>query len=142
MDYRKFGNTLMIRMDPGEEVLGTLADLCRREKVRLGHFSALGAADVLELGVYDVKEQVYHKEEFCGAYEITSLFGTVSEKDGEVYLHAHLNASSMHGVTIGGHLNRAVISGTCEMALTVLDGHAGRKVNPLSGLNDLEFCDE
>ena len=142
MDYRRFGNTLMIRMDPGEEVLETLAGICRKEKVALGHFSALGAADYLVVGIYDVKKQVYCKEEFHGAYEITSLFGTVSEKDGEVYLHAHLNASSLHGQTIGGHLNSAVISGTCEMALTVLDGHAGRKLNPLTGLNDLDFDDE
>lgn len=132
----------MIRMDPGEEVIRTLTEICKKEKITLGYFNALGAADMLELGVYDVREQVYHKEDFHGAYEITSLFGTVSEKDGEVYLHAHLTASAMHGKTVGGHLNAAVISGTCEMALTVLEGHIGRKVNPLTGLTDLDFDNE
>ncbi|MBR2760358.1 MAG: DNA-binding protein [Solobacterium sp.] len=139
MDYRRFGNTIMIRMDPGEEILSTLTGICRKEKVRLGHLSALGAADYLELGVYDVSEHVYHKEQYTGAYEITSLFGTVSEKDDDVYLHLHLTASTLHGETVGGHLSAARISGTCEMALTVLDGSADRRKNELTGLNDLNF---
>ncbi len=139
MDYRRFGNELLVRMDPGEEVLQELTKLCGKENIRLGEFRALGAADHLELGVYDVKEQVYHRESFDGAYEITSLFGTISEKDGQVYLHAHLNASTFDGKTVGGHLSAAVISGTCEMVVAVFDGRASRTRNPKTGLNDLDF---
>ena len=129
----------MVRMDPGEEILTTLAQLCRDEHILLGEFRALGAADELELGVYDVAKQQYFKQTFHGAYEITSLFGTISEKDGDVYLHAHLSASTYDGATIGGHLNKAVISGTCEMVVEPMEGHCGRELNPLTGLNDLSF---
>ena len=78
-------------------------------------------------------------EEYTGAYEITSLFGTITEKDGEVYLHLHLAASGADGNAIGGHLNKAVISGTLEMVVEPMEGHAGRTVNPLTGLNDIAF---
>ena len=33
MDYRKFGNTYVIRMDRGEEIVRTLTDFCKKENV-------------------------------------------------------------------------------------------------------------
>ncbi len=139
MEYRKFGNRYMVRMDPGDEVLAKVTELCEAEGIQLGEFRALGAADELELGVYDVEKKQYFKEVYKGQYEITSLFGTISEQNGNVYLHAHLSASTLHGASIGGHLNRAVISGTCEMIVEPMEGHAGRAVNEQTGLNDLKF---
>ena len=139
MEYRKFGDRYLVRMDPGEEILTKTIELCERENIPLGEFRALGAADELELGVYDVSEQKYYASVYRGAYEITSLFGTISTKDGNVYLHAHLSASTHEGATIGGHLNRAVISGTLEMVVEPMEGTVGRKVNGKTGLNDLDF---
>ena len=100
---------------------------------------ALGAADDLVLGVYDVQLKKYFSKEYRGAYEITSLFGTITRKDGEVYLHLHLAASGADGSAVGGHLNKAVISGTLEMVVEPMEGHAERAVNPLTGLNDIAF---
>ena len=139
MEYRKFGNRYMVRMDPGEEILTKVKELCKAENITLGEFRGLGAANELELGLYDVTKKQYFKEEYHGQYEITSLFGTISEKDGDVYLHAHLSAGTLHGVSLGGHLSRAVISGTCEMIVEPMERHAGRAVNELTGLNDLKF---
>ncbi len=139
MEYRKFGNRYMVRIDTGEEILESVKNLCRAERITLGEFRALGAARHLELGVYEVTNREYFKETFDGVYEITSLFGTISEKDGDIYLHAHLSASTLKGETIGGHLNSAVICGTCEMVIEPMEGHVGRAVNELTGLNDLEF---
>lgn len=139
MDYRKFGNRYLVRLDPGEEILAELTAICMQEGIALGEFRGLGAAGELELGVYDVSKQQFYKETFTGPYEITSLFGTISEKDGAVYLHAHLSASTIGGTSIGGHLNRAVISGTGELVIEPMEGRVGRTVNPLTGLNDLEF---
>lgn len=139
MDYRKYGGRYLVRLDKGEELLSCVKRIAESEQIRLGEFRGLGAADDLELGVYDVAQQVYFKSQYTGAYEITSLFGTISEKDGEVYLHAHLSASSADGNSVGGHLNRAVISGTCEMVIEPMEGHAGRKRNEATGLFDLDF---
>lgn len=139
MDYRKFGNRYLVRMDPGEEVLTMMKQLCEKEMIGLGEFRALGAANELELGVYDVEKREYFKETYHGQYEITSLFGTISRHNQEVYLHAHLSASALGGTTIGGHLNKAVISGTCEMVIEPMEGSAGRRLNEKTGLNDLDF---
>ena len=139
MEYRAFGNRYMVRMDPGEEILTGVKALCEKENIRLGEFRALAAVNHLELAVYDVAEKQFYRTEHDGAFEVTSLFGTISEKDGEAYLHAHLSATSADGSAVGGHLNAAVVSGTCEMVLEAFEGHAGRRYDDATGLNVLEF---
>ena len=39
----------------------------------------------------------------------------------------------------GGHLNRAVVSATCEMVVDVLDGTVDRRYDPVTGLNLFKF---
>ena len=39
MDYRKFGETYYVRMDKGDEIIGAILELCRRERVRSAVFS-------------------------------------------------------------------------------------------------------
>ena len=139
MEYRAFGNRYMVRMDPGEEILTQVKALCEAENIRLGEFRALAAVNYLDLAVYDVGEKQYYSRKMDGAFEVTSLFGTISEKDGAVYLHAHLSATAADGSAVGGHLNAAVVSGTCEMILEPMDGHVGRRYDEATGLNVLEF---
>ena len=53
MEGRKFGNTYMLRIDRGEEILRSLKEFCENEEIRLGRVEAIGAADRAVLGVYD-----------------------------------------------------------------------------------------
>lgn len=129
----------MIRLDPGEEVLTEVKRICEAEGILLGEFRALGAARYLEVGVYDVAAQEYFKESYEGSYEINTIFGTITSMNGEVYLHAHLSASTLEGKTIGGHLNQAIISGTCEMVLEPMEGSVGHRKSPITGLNEWDF---
>jgi predicted DNA-binding protein with PD1-like motif len=40
---------------------------------------------------------------------------------------------------IGGHLNQARISVTCEMFIHILDGQVDREKDPETGINLLKF---
>ena len=59
--------------------------------------------------------------------------------DGEFYAHLHMSAGNDKGKVFGGHLNRARISATCEMVITVTDGKVERKFNEDVGLNLFDF---
>ena len=59
--------------------------------------------------------------------------------DGGYYSHIHMSAGNDRGEVFGGHLNRAVVSATCEMVITVIDGAVERKFDEDIGLNLFDF---
>ena len=140
MQYRNFEDTYVIRMDRGEEIISTLTALCNDEHITLGSVEALGAADHVVIGLYDVEARQYHKHTFDEPMEITSLLGSVSTKNGETYLHLHINLCREDMSVIGGHLNECRISATCEMVLRRIDGTVERRLDEeVTGLNLFEF---
>ena len=138
MEYRRFGQNLVIRMDKGEEIQQQLQIVAEKEGIKLANVSALGAVNDFTVGAFDVERQEFHKNRFQGAYEIVSLVGTITTKDGAYYAHLHMSAGDADGV-VGGHLNRAVISATCELVITVIPGVVERTFSPDVGLNLFDF---
>ncbi len=59
--------------------------------------------------------------------------------NGEYYAHLHMSAGNNKGEVFGGHLNRALISATCEMVIRVIDGTVDRRFSEEVGLNLFEF---
>ena len=91
MEYMKFDDAYVVRLDCGEEIVESLTKICDREKITLATIEGIGAADHAVIGLYNVGEQVYHKTELNGPMEITALTGNVSTMDGKTYLHIHIN---------------------------------------------------
>jgi len=139
MDYRRFGDTLIVRMDPGEEIIQQLRLAAEKEKIRLAAVEALGAVNDFTVGVFDTAEKQYHSNHFTGAFEIVSLTGTVTTQDGKFYAHLHMSAGDREGRVFGGHLNSATVSATCEMVVRVLDGTVERQLDEAIGLNLFRF---
>ena len=139
MQYRVFGDTYVVRLQRGEEVLACLRELCEKESISLGTVSAIGAVNHVVVGVYRVDEQTYVANTFDGVMELTSLMGNITEKDGEPYLHLHATFGDLTGKVIGGHLNEAVVSATCELFVRKVEGHVGRRLDPETGLNIFDF---
>ncbi len=139
MDYRRFNDTILLRIDRGEEIIETVKKVAEREHIRLASVEALGATDDFTVGVYDVAEKHYDSKTFTGPHEIVSLVGTITEKDGAFYQHLHMSAGNARCEVFGGHLNRAVVSATCEMVIRILPGVVGRRPDPEIGINLLQF---
>ena len=139
MDYKRFENTIVARIDRGEEILEQLAIIAQKEQIKLASISALGAAGEITVGVYDVEKKEYHANHFSGDLEIVSLTGNITTKDGQYYAHLHMSAGDEKGQVFGGHLNRAVICATCEMFIQVIDGNIDRQYDEVTGLNVLKF---
>lgn len=141
MDYRRFNDTLLVRIDRGEEIIEALRAIAEKEHIRLASVEALGATDDFTVGVYDVAAKHYDSKTFSGPFEIVSLTGTITEKDGAFYQHLHLSAGNKNCEVFGGHLNRAVVSATCEMVIRILPGAVNRATDPETGINLLRFAD-
>ena len=106
MEFRKIGEDYVVRLDRGEEVMECLTNLCEKEGIALASISGIGASDCMEVGLYNVSEKKYYPKEFTGEMEVTSLVGSVTEKDGKPYLHIHANACDEELRGIGGHLKK------------------------------------
>ena len=139
MEYKKFGSTFAVRINRGEEVIAQLEKLCKAENIYFAKVSAIGAADKITVGLYNVEQKKYFKKTFIGEAEITSLLGNITEKDGEPYIHLHINAADENLNAFGGHLNECVISGTCEMFVDEISGNTGRAYDSKTGLNLFDF---
>jgi len=141
MDYRRFQDTLLVRIDRGEEIIEQVRIVAEKEHVRLASVEALGGVDDFTVGVYDAAKRQYETHRFTGAFEIVSLTGTITEKDGAFYQHLHMSAGNRQCEVFGGHLNRAVVSLTCELVMRILPGAVDRSPDPETGINILRFSD-
>lgn len=141
MEGRKFGNKFVLRINKGEEVIESLQKFCKEKGIKLGNISGIGAANRVTVGLFEVSTKKYHSKELVGEFEITSLMGSVTTKDGEVYLHIHANVADANYNTFGGHLNEAHISATCEVIIDVFDGEVERQFDDEVGLNLIKFVD-
>ena len=139
MQYARFDNMIAARIDRGEEILEELKKIALAEDIRLAHISALGAVGDFTVGVFHTAEKQYHANRFTGDWEIVSLVGNITRMDGEYYAHLHMSAGGADGSVVGGHLNRALVSATCEMFITILDGTVERRFDGDTGLNLFEF---
>lgn len=139
MDYKRFDNTIVARIDKNEEILEQVKAIALKENIRLASVQALGAVDDFTVGVFKTAEKKYMANNFKGYYEIVSLTGTIDSMNGEFYAHLHMSAGNEHGEVLGGHLNRANVSATCEMIITIIDGAVDRAFDEEIGLNLLKL---
>lgn len=139
MDYRRFNNAIVARIDKGEEVLDKLKEIALKEDIKLANVNALGATNDFTVGVFKTDEKKYYSNQFKGDFEIVSLTGTISTMNDEFYAHVHMSAGNDNGEVFGGHLNSAIVSATCEMVINIIDGKVDRYFDEGIGLNLYKF---
>ncbi|HIX67932.1 MAG TPA: DNA-binding protein [Candidatus Anaerostipes excrementavium] len=139
MDYRKFKNQYVIRLDRGEEIVESLKKIADKENIKLAYLTGIGAVGKVTAGVFDTKEKVFKGHTWEGDLEVVSIGGNINTMNGETYVHFHISAADEQGNVFGGHLQEAVISGTGELVLTEIDGTVDRKFDEEIGLNLFDF---
>ncbi|MCW2278691.1 PPC domain-containing DNA-binding protein [Heliophilum fasciatum] len=139
MEYRRFGNKIIVRLDKGDEIITSIKRLCQEQKVFLGTVTGLGAIGHAVIGLFASGTKQYHSQERTGDMEIASLVGNISQMNGEVYLHVHATLTDATYQAFGGHLSSAVISCTGELVVEVIEGAIARAFNEEIGLNLIKF---
>lgn len=139
MKYQRFEQTIIVRMDKGEDIVEQVRNVALKEKIKLASISALGAINEFMVGVFKTKEKKYYANEFKGDFEIVSLTGTINTMNDEYYSHMHLSAGNDQGQVFGGHLNKAIVSATCEMVIQIINGEVDRYFDEEVGLNLLKL---
>ena len=139
MEYKKTGNKYVLRLNRGEEIVSSITELCKKENIKAGSISGIGATQSVEAGFYSFKKKKYQGYCFNQNMEILSLLGNISTKDGEPYLHLHIVVSNDEGEALGGHLTKGIISVTGEIFIDTIDATIERKPDELTGINLMKF---
>ena len=139
MEYKRFGNTVAMRLDKGDEVVQSIMTLAKQENIRLASVTGIGATDDLTIGVFDTAKGTYRNYTFTGTHEITGLTGSINTMNGEAYSHLHITCAGDGGVVIGGQLFHCRICLTAEIFVQIVDGTVDRKRNETLGINTWNF---
>ena len=68
MEYRRFKDTIVARLDRGEEILAQVKEIALKEEIKLASVQALGAMNKFTVGVFKTDEKEYLANEFCGSF--------------------------------------------------------------------------
>ncbi|WP_294794829.1 PPC domain-containing DNA-binding protein [uncultured Fenollaria sp.] len=149
MKYIKDGKSYIVRIDRGEEVLDKLNEFIKETDIKAASITGIGASSEVELGVYSVKKREYIKNKYEGEFEILSLIGNITQDAGEPYIHLHIMISDGMvlaggltcgmGITVGGHLNKCIISGTCELRIDECENAYQRRVDDETGIKIIDI---
>jgi predicted DNA-binding protein with PD1-like motif len=135
MKSRKEGSRIFIRLEMGDEVHSSLAEVATRYGVSGGWFNGIGAAKSVELGYYDLERKDYDRTKIAGEVEIAPASGSLGLVDGKPFVHLHAVVSDRQCVPRAGHLFSAVTAATLEFVLFVAEEPIERTRDEATGLN-------
>lgn len=137
------GYNYIVRLSKGERLSEAMEEFFARNDLEGASVTAVGGAEQLELGFYDLDARQYLWKTFPNLYEITSLLGTIAldESDAPVF-HLHGTFAGRDYQVVGGHVKDFVVGGTCELFVHRTHKPLRRKQDDGTGLSLLDVQDE
>ena len=138
MEYRKDGNMILVRVDKDEEILEKILEICRIENIYGALFSGIGACGKAVTSSYIPEKNDFTDHSAEGLLELVSLTGNISCENGQPVEHTHALFSYLDETgtqkVLAGHLKKAVVSYTAEIAIHVAESMVEKKKDPATGI--------
>tara|TARA_Y100000814_G_scaffold240170_2_gene184521 strand:+ start:433 stop:861 length:429 start_codon:yes stop_codon:yes gene_type:complete len=135
MNLTKDKDKYFISLSKDEYINETLLDISNKESIKSGWISGVGAMYEIEVGYFDVDKKDYIRKSFPGDYEILSISGNISIKEGNRFIHTHVTFSDENFNVFGGHLFDAKIAAAGEFMINTCNFEIKRKFNKDIGLH-------
>ena len=144
MEYRKYGDTIYIRMDKDDEIIGRVLDVCGKERISSAVFSGIGGCSRAEIQTFIPETKSFETQTLSGMLELTSLTGSIiSDDQGELCHHTHAVFSYKDGgrhLVAAGHMKSITVLYTAEIELRpVVGGTIKRHYDPVTGTGFWSF---
>ncbi len=128
------GQSYVLRLPPGEDLLVGLYRVCREYDIEFGTFSVTGAVRGATLAHLDQESGEIRREILEGGRDLVSCNGNISPQGDSIYLQAHAVLSDAQGRISAGELLSAVVY-VAEVLIQELKGKAQeRERDPETGL--------
>ena len=147
MEYRKYDKTYYIRADKGDEIIGCVLDVCKREGIASAIFSGIGGCERAEIQTFDPEKGEFETRVMTGMLEMVSMNGSVTtDENGELFHHTHAAFAFVCGTEhkmAAGHMRSVTVRYTGEIELRpVVGGTIRRKTDPETGTGFWNFSDD
>jgi predicted DNA-binding protein with PD1-like motif len=125
----------IVKINPGEELRDKIEKFCAENNIKTAWINAIGSCEEAELAYYNLDKKEYETKIFSERLEIVTAMGNISLKDNKNFAHFHGTFSRANMEVIGGHINKCVISATCEVCIWPSEESMTRKYDDQTGLN-------
>jgi predicted DNA-binding protein with PD1-like motif len=134
MTSAKAGDSYIIRLDPGDDILKSIGAACREHDIQNAEITGIGSVETPTLAHYRKDTQHFTEKTLEGIYEIISLLGNVGLVDGQPTAHCHVTISDAQMQPWAGHLKAGVCSATVELVVRQLDSAYSKAHDDAIGL--------
>jgi uncharacterized protein len=134
MHYLKTGDSFLLRLDSGEELVAAVAGFANDRRVDVGSVAGIGSVHHAVLGYFDRATAEYLRRSVEAECEIVSLAGNIVLREGHPFPHLHATLGTRDFQALAGHLFEAIVAATCELIIRPLPGLVMRRKDQTTGL--------
>ena len=134
MNYRLDKPRVFMTLAKGDNINQTFESIAETLDIGCAWLNGIGALENPEIGYYSLEDKTYHRKLFKGEYELTSLIGNITMKEGKHFSHTHITFSDTDYKVFGGHLFDAKITAAGEFIMQLGSENINRKINLGIGL--------
>ena len=134
MKFRMEKSRAYMTLAQGDNINKTFESFAEVKGVGCAWLNGIGALENPEIGYYSLEDKSYHRKTFKGEYELTSLIGNITLKEGKPFSHTHITFSDTEFRVFGGHLFNANITAAGEFIMQFGSDEINREMNAVIGL--------
>ena len=134
MNFRIDNTLIFMTLAKGDYINRTFESFAEIKGVGCAWLNGIGALSDPEIGYYSMEEKSYHRKNFKGEFELTSLIGNITMKEGKPFAHTHITFSDTNYKVFGGHLFDARITAAGEFLMQLGNDKITREINHEIGL--------
>ncbi|WP_457741843.1 PPC domain-containing DNA-binding protein [Thermococcus sp.] len=98
------GRVFLLRVPEGEDLVAFVNRFAEKRSIKTAIVKGIGSLRNPVVGYYSEETKSYKRIELFGIFELLSLLGNVSLRDGRPFAHLHVTLGNANGDVFGGHL--------------------------------------
>jgi predicted DNA-binding protein with PD1-like motif len=134
MEFQRFDTRYQLRLESGEGLNATLVPWLKNRRISYAAVTGLGAIGSASLRFYRPEIKGYEDHRFDEQFEVVSLVGNVTLREGEPFIHAHATLARRDLSMIGGHVDELIAQPLLEVWLAPEDATVYRTLDESCGL--------
>jgi len=134
MKFRIDKSRAYMTLAKGDNINKAFESFAEVKGVGCAWLNGIGALENPEIGYYSLEDKSYYRKIFKGEYELTSLIGNITLKEGKPFSHTHITFSDTEFRVFGGHLFNANITAAGEFIMQFGSDEINREMNAEIGL--------